>query len=212
MERSYRYVGYFFVLFLPIIAVAFHKSYGSRFPNFEPGYDITIHIHAFLASVWMLTLIVQPLLVTYKKVRWHRLIGKISYVTFPLLILSFIPGILKIINEGAYKYTFFAVADCIMLIFLYTLAMIYRKNSPKHMRFIIASSLVILGPTIGRIGPVIFGLSVVVAQTVQYAIIFAILIGLILYDRYNSKDSKPYKVGVYAYVVHAVIFYLLFLR
>lgn len=211
MEKSYRYLGYVLMLMLPLITVAFHKSYGSKFPNFEPGYDIFIHIHAFFASVWVLMLIVQPLLITYKKLAWHRALGKLSYVIFPLLILSFVPGILKVVDEGAYKFTFFPVSDCVVLILLYSLAMYNRKNSPKHMRYIISSTLTLLGPTIGRIGPIYFGLSDVGTQTLQYAIIFGILGGLILYDQQNNKNYRPYLAGVYAFAAHAAVFYLLFL-
>lgn len=211
MERQYRYLGYFLLLMLPLIAVAFHQSYGSKFPNFEPGYDIFIHIHAALASVWVALLIIQPFLITNKKLDWHRTLGKLSYFIFPLLILSFVPGMIKIAHSGDYKNLWFPGGDCLLLILFYSLSIFYRKSTGRHMRYMISLTLVLLGPTIGRIGPHILGMGEVGAQTLQYGIIFSILAGLIMYDRSNKKDSQPYVIAIGGFTIHAIVFFLLFL-
>lgn len=212
MEKSYRYLGYFFLLVIPLIYLGFHKNYLGKFPDFEKGYDPLIHVHAFLASLWILILIVQPFLVVKKKLRWHRAVGKFSYVVFPLLILSFIPGIIKMVKAEEYIFIFFPVADCLALIVLYSLAMYYRKKPQKHMRYIIGSALPLLGPTIGRIGPIRLGLGEVETQTLQYAVTFAILLGVILWDLRNKRNYRPYLVSVITYALHAIVFYILFLR
>jgi len=211
MEKAYKYLGYFLLLMIPLIFIAFQPNYISKFPNFDANYDVFIHIHAFLASLWVVTLIVQPFFIVNKKMHWHRVVGKLSYLIFPLFILSFVPGIIKLFRSGEYKYIFFPAGDCVVLIMLYTLAVYYKKKSAKHMRFMIASSLTLLGPTLGRIGPMRFGWSEVEAQTFQYAITFGILLSLILYDRKNKRNFSPYLVAVYAFVIHAAVFYVLFL-
>lgn len=67
MNKSYQYPGYFLLLLIPLTIAGFFKTYISQFPDF--GEDITsfIHIHAFIASVWMGMLIVQPFLIVNKK-------------------------------------------------------------------------------------------------------------------------------------------------
>lgn len=211
MERQYRYLGYFLLLLLPIIALAFHQTYGSKIPDFEPGYDPFIHVHAVLATIWVAMVIVQPFLIANKKMAWHRTIGKVSYFVFPLLVLSFVPAWIKIIHSGEYKNLFFSVGDCILLILFYSLSILYQKIAHKHMRFMIAATLVLLGPTIGRIGPIVLGLGGVLTQTIQYAIIILILTGLIAYDKKNQKDFRPYVLAIFAFCIHAIVFYLLFL-
>ena len=79
------------------------------------------------------------------------------------------------------------------------------------MRYIIGSTLTLLGPTIGRIGPVHFDMSIIAAQTLQDAVIFVILFGLVLYDQRHQRNYHPYMIAVYAFVVHAAIFYWLFI-
>ena len=210
MERAYRYLGYFLLLLLPLIALGFHQSYGSKIPDFEPGFDPFIHVHAILATLWVAMIISQPFLIANKKIALHRIIGKISYVLFPLLVLSFVPAWIKIIKSGAYENLFFSLGDCVLLITFYSLSIFYRHQSAKHMRFMIAATLVLLGPTIGRIGPIVFGLDMIVTQTVQYAIIFMILIALVIYDHSNKRDHKPYRFSLAAFSLHALIFYLIF--
>ena len=75
----------------------------------------------------------------------------------------------------------------------------------------IASSLVLMGPLIGRIGPRFLGLGEVGAQNLQYAIIFSILIGLILLDVKNKKEYSPHILAVGGFLIHPAIFYFLFL-
>lgn len=211
MEKTYKYLGYFLLLMIPLIFIAFQPNYISKFPNFEANYDVFIHIHAFVASLWVLMLIVQPFLIVNKKMQWHRAVGKLSYLIFPLLILSFIPGIIKLIHSGEYKYIFLPAADGLALLIFYPLAIYYKKKPAKHMRFMIASCLPLLGPTLGRIGPMRFGWSEVGAQTFQYAVTFGILLCLILYDRKNKRNFNPYLVAVYTFAVHAAVFYVIFL-
>jgi hypothetical protein len=51
----------------------------------------------------------------------------------------------------------------------------------------------------------------VLTETVEYAIMFGILIGLILYDRSHGKNYKPYVVAVCAFAAYATAFYIIFL-
>jgi len=211
MERSYKYLGYFLLGMIPLIFFAFYKTYIIKFPEFGPNYDVFIHIHAFFASLWVLLLITQPFFIINKKIAWHRIAGKISYFIFPLLILSFMPGIIKQFRAGCFKGAFFPIGDCAVLITLYALAIYYKKKPPKHMRFIIGSSLPLLGPTVGRILPIWFGLGDILTQTIQYSITFGILISLVLYDRKNKRNYQPYIIAMCAFAVHAAVFYWLFL-
>lgn len=210
MERSYRYLGYFLLLLLPLIALAFHQSYGSKFPNFEPGFDPFIHVHAILATLWVAMLISQPFLIANGKIEWHRKIGKLSYGLFPLLILSFVPSWIKTIELGVYENLFFSVADCVLLLLFYTLAIIHRHTPARHMRYMIAAALVLLGPTIGRIGPNVLGIDMMVTQTIQYVIILLILLALITYDATNKRPYNPYSIAIVGFGLHAVMYYVIF--
>ncbi|MEO7265019.1 MAG: hypothetical protein ABIW38_08905 [Ferruginibacter sp.] len=219
MERSYKYLGYFFLLLIPLIFAGFYKTYIIQFPAFDKIKHNYIHIHAALAIVWVSLLIIQPFLIANKKLAWHRKLGKLSYIIFPLFILSFIPSIINNLRSDTPGNAFFPIGDSSLLILFYSLAIYYRKKSPVHMRYMICAAMVLLGPTIGRILPIYFGLSEVPAQSIQFAVIQLILIILIMTDIRSNKNNtinkkkkyKPYLVAMAGWCVHQAVFFSLFL-
>lgn len=211
MDKTYKYLGYYLLLLIPLIFAGFYKSYFQPFPNFGENINVYVHLHAFIASVWVLMLIVQPFLIFNKKKSLHRKVGKLSYIVFPLLVLSFIPQIIKIIRTENFANLFFPLGDGALLIAFYSLAIYYRKQRSKHMRYMIASALVLLGPTLGRIGPNLLGWSELFTQNVQYLIIYSILISLILYDKKNKRKFQPYLVAIAGFVIHQIVYHVVFL-
>ena len=211
MEKSYKYLGYFLILLIPLAFAGFYKTYIVQFPHFDKKIDLFIHLHAFIASVWIFMLIVQPLLVLKKQLPLHRVIGKFSYVAFPLLILSFVPQMIKTVSSGETENLFFPLGSTVLLIVFYSLAIFNRKTSSLHMRYMIATSLVFLGPTIARIGTIYFGWSGSFTLSLHYIIIYLILIFLIRYDRINKKNYKPYVIIAICYVIHQTVYCFIFL-
>ena len=211
MDKTYKYLGYFLLLLIPLIFAGFYKTYFQPFPNFKKDIDFYIHIHAAIAALWVAILIAQPFLIINEKKALHRKIGKLTYFIFPLLILSFIPQIIKTYNAGAFAFLFFPIADGLLLILFYSLAIYYKKKTARHMRYMIASALVLLGPTFGRIGPHLLGWSELLTQNVQYGIIYTILISLIFYDMKNKRKYQPYLVATGAYVIHQIFYHIVFL-
>ena len=211
MDRTYKYLGYFLILLIPLTFAGFYKTYFEPFPNFGENIDVYIHIHAVIASLWIAILIVQPFLIVNKKIALHRSVGKLSYVVFPLLIISFIPRIIKTINSGDIQFLFFPLADGFLLVTFYVLAIYYKKKTAKHMRYMIAAALVLMGPTFGRIGPNLLGWSELSTQNVEYGIIYSVLISLILYDLKNKRKFQPYLVAMVGFVIHQSVYYWVFI-
>ncbi len=210
MEKAYKNLGYFLILFIPLTFLAFFKTYFSQFPNFEENIDSYIHLHALIASIWILMLIVQPLLIRNKKNALHKKIGRASYIIFPLLILSFVPQMVKIINSDHPIGLFFPLADSILLSTFYILAIVNRKKVSRHMRYMIGTAIVFLGPTIGRIGPIVLGLESSFTQNMQYGIIYLILLGLIFLDRKHGRNYRPYLLILAGWIIHQIVFNSIF--
>jgi len=211
MEKKYKYLGYILLVLIPLTFAGFFKTYIGQFPNFEEKIDSFIHLHALIATIWILLIIVQPILILKRQNPVHRKIGRLSYIVFPFLILSFIPQMIKIITSGNIRYLFFSLADSILLIAFYSLAIYNRKSISKHMRYMILAAIVLLGPTVGRIGNILLDWSELGSQNFLYGIIYLILISLIIYDKSNNKNYKPYLVGLVCYVFHQAAFHIVFL-
>jgi len=210
LEKAYKNLGYLLILLIPFTFLGFYKTYFNQFPTFEENINTSIHVHAVIASIWILMLIVQPLLIRNRKNKLHKKIGKISYMVFPLLILSFIPQMIRIVNSDNPTVLFFPLSDSITLTIFYSLAIYHRHNLSKHMRYMIGTAIVFLSPTLGRIGPLLLGLSDSVTQNILYGIIYLILIGLIFYDKKNGKKYQPYLLIFSVWIIHQITFNLVF--
>jgi len=206
MEKSYKYLGYFLLILYPLTLVGFYKTYFSLYPTFE-GIRITHHIHGAIAFLWISLLIIQPILIYAKRTALHRRLGKFSYVLFPLLILSILPMLANQIKNTGVKMAFIPMADVALLILFYTLAIINRRNPPYHMRYMIASALVFINPTVGRILPAL-GVLEVNWFHIIFGISYTILLGLIFYDSANKRNYKPYIVSLLAFLVYQIAFHI----
>ena len=210
LKKTYKYLGYILVILIPIAFLAFYKTYFVQFPNFKENITTYTHLHAFISTMWILILILQPILIEKGKWKIHKVIGKITYGLFPILILSFIPLIISMYHSDHPKKIFLPLADSIMLILFYFLAIYNKKNVSKHMRFMIGIILVFLGPIIGRIGLLILELSPIVTQNSFYGIIYLILIGLIFYDKKFNGNYQPYILFLGIWITHQVVFNFIF--
>ena len=204
------------LLLVALVLTGFYQSYFGQFPDFkEPTalsrshISIFDHIHAASASLWILILIIQPFLISYGKFKIHRLIGKLSYLAFPIMILSFLPLIVRIIHSPMPILAYHPSADCVLLILFYSLAIYHRKNTPYHMRYMIGTATVFLGPTLGRIGNHLLHLNPPLTQNLHYVLAYFILVGLLLLDRKHGRDLKPYSLVLAGTVFHQLLFILL---
>ena len=212
MLKIYRNISIFIILVLIGVQWGFYKNYTSQFPNFIDKTNI-IHIHGALLMSWLVLLIVQPLLIKTGRTQLHRTIGKVSYVLGPLIIIF-----LFLVGKGSYwrhigkfpehDVLAFIVLDSKGLIsfaIFWALAMLYRKDSASHMRYMIATGILAIGPGVGRGLINSFGVEFGTAFTITDLIDLAI-VGLLLgYDIYNKKNYKPFLVVFIVFLIGAFL-------
>jgi hypothetical protein len=213
MEKVYRNTAIFIVLIIFGVQWGFYSVYTSQFPDFK-GKSSMVHIHGALMMTWMVLLVVQPLLISTGRAEIHRTIGKVSYVLGPVLIIS-----LFLIGKSGYwhnvrenipqKESLAIMALDVRGLFSYALfwalAMINRKNSKAHMRFMIGTGILAIGPGIGRglineLG-VSFHHSLTITDIVEIAIP-AICLG---YDIYRKKNYRPWLTILVVMVIGALL-------
>jgi hypothetical protein len=147
------------ILLIVLIHIGFSKTYIQFFPKFD-GFKAAQHFHGMMMMGWLLMLLVQPILILKGKIRLHRLIGSLSYVLAPLVLLSIYlviqtrydvyleqgrptTVILGWISLNFRLMVFFAV--------LYFLAIYYRHKPALHMRYMVSTALVLIGPGLVRL-------------------------------------------------------------
>lgn len=179
--------------------IGFHKSYTINFPQFK-GFQWEQHFHGTMLMSWFLLLITQPLLIKYNKRSIHRNIGKISYVLAPLVcysifLVSRMVYFREIINRPIPSVLAQLSLD-IPTIFIFglffALAMINRKDAAVHMRYMIATSLLMIGPGLGRALILIGGVPFPIAVTVVLYLSVIVSIIFLINDRRKGNNYKPF--------------------
>lgn len=210
MEKTYRFLPYFFALFFVVVIYCFWQSYFSEFPDFQGvispigNLPITItnitHFHAMMLILWLLMLIVQPILIIQRKIKWHRIIGKASYVLIGLMFIS----LLLIINQEQSREKNLPVLaanlfDVPAFMVLYCLAIYFRKKPAYHARFMVMSIIPFLDPALARLNlPGVFvGLGL-------WALLFIV-------EFFTRKIYKPYLIGFGYYIFNLVVVFATFM-
>lgn len=216
---SYRLTSIFMILIILGVQWGFYRPYLSQFPDFIDKTPV-IHIHGALLMIWMVLLVLQPLLIYMKKVNWHRMLGKISWVMGPLIIVSmflvgkgsywrgidFIP-----LSEGSFteadNLTFMVldIRGFISFAIFWALAMAYRKDSSAHMRYMIATGILAIGPGVGRGLANTLGVPFQTAITIT-DVVDLLIVGILLgYDVTKNKNYKPYLVVFVLFLTGSIL-------
>jgi hypothetical protein len=215
MQRVYLNTSIFIFVILIAIQWGFYQSYTSQFPNFKNATPL-IHIHGALLMTWMLLLIGQPLLIHSGKASLHRTIGKVSWVLGPLIIIS-----LFLIGRGGYARGLGNVPEQENLTFIvldmrgflsfaifWSLAMVTRKQPDSHMRYMIATGLLAIGPGVSRGLSHSFGLDLGTAMTITDVLDLVIVGALLVIDLYRKKNYKPFLTVFLVLLVGSVLWQL----
>ncbi|MFI5160644.1 MAG: hypothetical protein ACHQHN_05170 [Sphingobacteriales bacterium] len=210
-ENGYKNVSWLFVAIFGIVFLGFFKTYFGLFPSFNNVTAIQ-HIHGLLFTTWFVLLFVQPLLIRYGRYKAHRIIGRFTYVLVPCIIISihFIAreAYLNAVaahtpRENVLANTYFQVYQIFDFAVLYLLAIINKHRTPYHMRYMIATSLAIVGAGMRRLLAHVLHLDAE-ALLLGFLIPDLILLGLIVYDLVKGNNARAY---IIAFIILAVSHY-----
>ena len=84
--RFYRHAPIWFSVLLLILIAGFWPSYFSKIGSgtIHPAH----HAHGIAMLLWVLFLIAQPILIQKRRFRWHRTIGRSTFLLAPVIVLS----------------------------------------------------------------------------------------------------------------------------
>lgn len=201
MEKAYKNIGYFFILIWVMALIGFHQTYTVFFPTFK-GFRWEQHFHGAMLMAWFLMLIVQPFLIKFEKYDWHRALGKVGYVLAPLVCFSILEvSRMVYFRETANRPENDVLAQLsldiptILAFALFTsLAFWYQKQPAAHMRYMIATSLLMIGPGLGRALIIFGGIPFPVSVTAVLYLSTLIALVFLLLDLRNRKNPIPFLV------------------
>lgn len=206
--------GYYFIGLLLLAFLGFWKSYFYKFFIGKNDFSFYYHFHASMMIIWVTLLITQPLLIRYKRVHLHRMVGQSTYFIMPLLILSVLfvlnSGMKNIpANELSFNRIIFPFRDIILLIASYSIGIFYRQNTSIHSRAMITTGIVFIEPALFRfLDGVIFKNMESIGFYVGAASILTLIAFLIFIER-NQKSGRwifPFLLAIYIIVYCIGIF------
>ncbi|MFD2200409.1 hypothetical protein [Shivajiella indica] len=155
MNKSlYQNSAFWLVLFFGFAVFGFWKSYFS-FP--QKDLSFYQHLHGISMTIWCLMLIGQAFLIRFKKFEIHHLVGKSSFVIFPILIIStfllihFSLSSFGRINTAILYQMALIVNATIVLVIIYGLGMYFSKDRLTHARYMVCTIFPMFTPITDRI-------------------------------------------------------------
>ncbi len=202
--------GIYLVALLIMAILGFWPSYFAKFFDGTASFTQYIHAHATVMMLWVFALIVQPILIRKRKLSLHRLIGKASYILFPLVIIA---GALLAHHRAEFETNlarglFIPFKDIVVLLVAYGIAIYHRKDIAIHSRAMIATAIPFLEPALVRFLNNVLPDSFPLPPYILTVLIMdLILIGLIIRERKEKRGRWvfPLILGLY-FVIQFIIF------
>lgn len=207
MERSYRNTGFAMLGLLLCMALGFQKTYFGALPKHIGDISGMVHFHVVVAILWIGLLVAQPMLLRGGYNQAHRRLGKISYILFPAFLLSALPMLFFVWLRGDRAIMLSSITNWVMLLLFYGLAIWHRKKSALHARYMIATGLVLLDPTLGRAAVLTLGFPPTWGNHLPYLVIDGILIALIYGDWKAKRPFKPFVLALLCFLVYETAAY-----
>ena len=200
LNKDFRYLPWFFLAIVLLIPIGFDR-YFTRLLNSEPT-GFIINIHMITMSIWCLILLLQPLLIINKKYQLHQTLGKLTTWFMPILLVIMYLTIGRPLANGfspeIAANIFMPFAHMIIFATFYLLALRNKFSREVHLRYIIISSMALIGPTIGRID---FGWLSNIEGGLELLLIDLILGLFLFFDILRKNNVQPFLFGLSAYVL-----------
>lgn len=162
----FRHAHWWVLATFPLAALAFWPNYLSSIGTSPWSY----HVHGLTASMWLLLLAMQSWSIHHGKRAFHRTNGLVSFALFPLFLAggaTIFIGMAERFVEGSSEFyrlypprlawlDFVAIAG---LAAFYFQALRYRRFVGKHSAYLLATTIFLLPPILGRLAPIPMGLN-----------------------------------------------------
>lgn len=217
------------LLLIPFVAIGFYPGYWSKI---TANKTTVLHVHTFFMCLWVIMSIVQPWLIMKKKTNIHKIVGKISYVLVPLIVISgyiliqarYERILLRIQNEvatGKLDITTEEVLNqvassqrlgiifLLMLIIFYILAIANRKKLLHHATYMIGAIFTSIDPSLARLLNYWARANNIESNFfLEYGSqLFALILlsALAIYQRSKKQSLKPVLIVISIYLISFLI-------
>lgn len=152
--RLFPRVSYVMLGLFGLALLAFWPEYIVKLPHTL----LDQNLHGTAMTLWFAMLITQPLLIRYGRRDLHRLLGRTSYVLFPLTVLTILllaHHDLTLMKDAAFwrfgQSAALPLTSAGIFATAYALAIRHRRQTALHARYMIATSFALIPPIFVRL-------------------------------------------------------------
>ena len=213
------------ILLIILVHIGFYKTYISHFPKFKdynvPGrgvmhFSTIIHFHGMMMIGWFFMLLVQPILILKRKMKLHRLAGRLSYVLAPLVLLSMYLVIHSSLHRTLAQGGQIALVarrmaldvPAIFFAILYLLAIFYTHKPALHSRFMCGTAFLLLSPALGRTLRVYLDASRDGSIDISRNIIVIVVGAIAVVDSWRTKRISPFVLVLGFVLLNKIIWHI----
>ena len=145
-------------LIIPALLIGFWKSYFGILGALPAKVTTTIHVHSLTMIVWIFMLVAQAWLIRSKRFTLHRLVGRSSYVVAPVIVWMGLITMREFVDRepGALRYEvardmILGFGQLLAFVVTWSLAIAYRKQPERHIRFMISTAFALATAIVFRI-------------------------------------------------------------
>ncbi|AWW00351.1 hypothetical protein [Arcticibacterium luteifluviistationis] len=197
---------FYFLVLVVLVLLGFWPTYFAKFLDGTADFSFYFHFHAAMAATWVALLVLQPMLIKRKKVALHRKVGKSTYVLLPLFFLSVI--LLKHqriggeVSPSLGASLWLQLKDLVIIGIMYGIAIWHKKNIQIHARAMIATGIVFIEPSLGRlIINVFYPNDFITGFIVTIVLIYALLLALIFLERKQKQGRWIFPLLTVLYIL-----------
>lgn len=195
LARTYRGIVILVIALVPLMYFGFRASYWDHFPRFG-GVGWEVHFHLLTIAAWLVMLVTQAWLAVKGRIALHKRIGGLSYFLVPIIVVGF--GLVTNYGQLRQKQPYLLGATlfdgCAFLVF-YILAIVYRRNTAYHSRYMMLTAVPFINPTLGR----------AIAPEVSTTAEFLLIIALMVAARMRRTAWQPYLVALLALIALTLV-------
>lgn len=174
-------------------AVGFGHSERGRIAGHHALHPMAV-VHITLFGGWLVLFLVQALLVTTGRTRFHRRLGVVAATVAGLMLLTAPPLAIDLARRGVASsdplaFLFIMLADLLMFAVFVGAGIAFRRRAETHKRFMLLATMSLLPPGISR-----WPIAIAHPAPVIMSAMVAFLVATPLRDRWTRRRMQPVSV------------------
>ncbi len=183
------------ILLCAVVYIGFSPTYFAAGLFTAPLPSPILHLHGAVFTVWMLLFLVQSVLISARRVAWHRSLGLISFCLPPVMIVVGVIAALDALNRkvsiGPLDPSV-SLAIPLLGIASFTVVILAswrtRRNPASHKRLILLATIGLVEAALGRFPWVQMGLAPAQGAVAGLGILVLLVIA---YDLFSLRRIHP---------------------